>query len=81
MEISLVFVLCRFIRSVGIVDMVSSRKFLEAAQNTEDNLLFYTVFRFFEQRNQKLRSNPRFQPGTFAVYCVSQLCGKWLTVV
>lgn len=53
----------RFIRSVGIVDMVSSRKFLEAAQNTEDNLLFYTVFRFFEQRNQRLRGNPRFQPG------------------
>ncbi|KAL8612030.1 hypothetical protein ACOMHN_012929 [Nucella lapillus] len=53
----------RFIRSVGIVDMVSSRKFLEAAQNTEDTLLFYTVFKFFEQRNQKLRSNPRFQPG------------------
>ncbi|KAK7100106.1 regulator of MON1-CCZ1 complex-like [Littorina saxatilis] len=53
----------RFIRSVGIVDMVSSRKFLEAAQNTEDNLLFYTVFKFFEQRNQKLKGNPRFQPG------------------
>lgn len=53
----------RFIRSVGIVDMVSSRKFLEAAQSTEDNMLFYTVFRFFEQRNQKLRSNPRFQSG------------------
>ena len=53
----------RFIRSVGIVDMVSSRKFLEAAQNTEDNLLFYTVFKFFEQRNLRLRANPRFQPG------------------
>ncbi|KAK7492946.1 hypothetical protein BaRGS_00015893 [Batillaria attramentaria] len=53
----------RFIRSVGIVDMVSSRKFLEAAQNTEDDLLFYTVFKFFEQRNQRLRGNPRFQPG------------------
>ncbi|KAL8578139.1 hypothetical protein ACOMHN_051694 [Nucella lapillus] len=46
-----------------MVDMVSSRKFLEASQNTEDTLLFYTVFKFFEQRNQKLRSNPHFQPG------------------
>ncbi|GFO37115.1 hypothetical protein PoB_006362000 [Plakobranchus ocellatus] len=53
----------RFIRSVGIVDTVSSRKFLEAALSTKDNMLFYTVFKFFEQRNQKLRGSPRFQSG------------------
>ncbi|KAK3089040.1 hypothetical protein FSP39_000342 [Pinctada imbricata] len=53
----------RFIRSVGIVDTVSSRKFLEAAMNTEDPRLFYTVFKFFEQRNVRLRQNPKFQPG------------------
>ena len=53
----------RFIRSVGIVDSVSSRKFLEAALHTNDNRIFYTVFKFFEQRNQKLRNNPRFQTG------------------
>lgn len=53
----------RFIRSVGIVDNVSARKFLEAAMNTEDNMLYYTVYKFFEQRNQKLRGNPKFQPG------------------
>ncbi|KAK3612274.1 hypothetical protein CHS0354_010985 [Potamilus streckersoni] len=53
----------RFIRSVGITDTVSARKFLEAAMNTEDNRVFYTVFKFFEQRNSRLRSNPRFQPG------------------
>lgn len=56
---------CRFIRSVNIVDAVSSRKFLEAAMNTDDAMLFYTVFKFFEQRNVKIRGNPRFQRGTF----------------
>ncbi|ESP03633.1 hypothetical protein LOTGIDRAFT_224293 [Lottia gigantea] len=53
----------RFIRSVGIVDTVSSRKFLEAGLNTNDDMLFYTVFKFFEARNLRLRSNPRFQQG------------------
>lgn len=55
----------RFIRSVNIVESVSSRKFLEAAMNTEDAMLFYTVFKFFEQRNVKMRGNPKFQPGMF----------------
>lgn len=58
-------IFCRFIRSVSIVDSVSSRKFLEAAMNTDDAMLFYTVFKFFEQRNAKIRGNPKFQPGTF----------------
>ncbi|KAL5016981.1 hypothetical protein ScPMuIL_006570 [Solemya velum] len=53
----------RFIRSVGIVDTVSARKFLEAAMATDDSMLFYTVFKFFEQRNLRLRANPRFQSG------------------
>ncbi|XP_052074242.1 regulator of MON1-CCZ1 complex-like [Mytilus californianus] len=53
----------RFIRSVGIVDTVSARKFLEAAMNTDDSMLFYTVFKFFEQRNIRLRQNPRFPAG------------------
>ncbi|XP_060556846.1 regulator of MON1-CCZ1 complex-like [Ruditapes philippinarum] len=53
----------RFIRKAGITDTVSSRKFLEAAMNTEDNQLFYTVFKFFQQRNIRMRSSPVFQPG------------------
>jgi len=28
-----------------------------------DVRIFFTVFKFFEQRNQRLRSNPRFQTG------------------
>lgn len=53
----------RFIRSIGGHDNVSARKFLDAAKQTADNMLFYTVFRFFEQRNQRLRGNPNFTPG------------------
>ncbi|XP_064605810.1 regulator of MON1-CCZ1 complex-like [Liolophura sinensis] len=53
----------RFIRMIGAMDTVSSRKFLDAAMATEDNMLFYTVFKFFEQRNYRLRGNPRFPSG------------------
>ncbi|XP_040840736.1 regulator of MON1-CCZ1 complex isoform X2 [Ochotona curzoniae] len=53
----------RFIRGIGGHDNISARKFLDAAKQTEDNMLFYTIFRFFEQRNQRLRGNPSFTPG------------------
>uniref|UniRef100_A0A8C7BFN8 Regulator of MON1-CCZ1 n=1 Tax=Neovison vison TaxID=452646 RepID=A0A8C7BFN8_NEOVI len=52
----------RFIRGVGGRDNISA-KFLDAAKQTEDNMLFYTIFRFFKQRNQRLRGNPNFTPG------------------
>ncbi|XP_054841326.1 regulator of MON1-CCZ1 complex isoform X1 [Eublepharis macularius] len=53
----------RFIRGIGGHDSISARKFLDAAKQTEDEMLFYTIFRFFEQRNQRLRGNPSFNPG------------------
>uniref|UniRef100_A0A3P9CZ72 Regulator of MON1-CCZ1 n=2 Tax=Haplochromini TaxID=319058 RepID=A0A3P9CZ72_9CICH len=53
----------RFIRSVGGHDNASARKFLDAAQQTGDQMLFYTVFRSFQQRNQRLRGSPAFNPG------------------
>ncbi|XP_074843389.1 regulator of MON1-CCZ1 complex isoform X2 [Carettochelys insculpta] len=53
----------RFIRSIGGHDSVSARKFLDAAKQADDDMLFYTIFRFFEQRNQRLRGNPNFTPG------------------
>ncbi|XP_006633921.1 regulator of MON1-CCZ1 complex [Lepisosteus oculatus] len=53
----------RFIRSVGGHDNVSARKFLDAARQAGDEMLFYTIFRFFEQRNQRLRGSPNFTPG------------------
>ncbi|XP_072901556.1 regulator of MON1-CCZ1 complex isoform X1 [Hemitrygon akajei] len=53
----------RFIRSVGSHDNISARKFLDAAKQTGDALVFYTTFRFFEQRNQRLRGSSHFTPG------------------
>uniref|UniRef100_A0AAY4AUN9 Mic1 domain-containing protein n=1 Tax=Denticeps clupeoides TaxID=299321 RepID=A0AAY4AUN9_9TELE len=53
----------RFVRSVGGHDNVSARKFLDAARQTNNSMLFYTIFRFFEQRNLRLRGNPGFNPG------------------
>ncbi|XP_023663254.2 regulator of MON1-CCZ1 complex [Paramormyrops kingsleyae] len=53
----------RFVRSVGGHDNISARKFLDAARQTKDQMLFYTIFRFFEQRNQRLRGSPSFTPG------------------
>ncbi|KAF3703883.1 putative protein C18orf8 Colon cancer-associated protein Mic1 [Channa argus] len=62
----------RFIRSVGGHDNVSARKFLDAARQTGDQMLFYTVFRSFQQRNQRLRGSPSFNPG-MKPYCCSQM--------
>uniref|UniRef100_A0AC11CTG7 Uncharacterized protein n=1 Tax=Ovis aries TaxID=9940 RepID=A0AC11CTG7_SHEEP len=53
----------RFIRGIGGHDNISAQKFLDAAKQTEDHMLFYMTFRFFEQRNQRLRGNPSFTPG------------------
>ncbi|XP_066539363.1 regulator of MON1-CCZ1 complex isoform X2 [Hoplias malabaricus] len=53
----------RFVRSVGGHDSISARKFLDAARQTNDPMLFYTIFRFFEQRNLRLRGSPSFNPG------------------
>ena len=53
----------RFIQSVGLVDQVSARKFLEAARATDCPMTFYAVFRFFEQRNLQLRGSGKFIPG------------------
>jgi len=53
----------RFIQSVGLVDQVSARKFLDAARATDCPMTFFAVFRFFEQRNERLRGNSQFIAG------------------
>ncbi|XP_062507300.1 regulator of MON1-CCZ1 complex-like [Corticium candelabrum] len=53
----------RFARSIGKEDSISARQFLEAAAGTQDNMLFYTVFKFFEDRNMRLRRRPEFATG------------------
>jgi len=53
----------RFIQSVGLVDQVSARKFLDAARATDCPMTFFAVFRFFEQRNLRLRGSSKFIAG------------------
>ncbi|KAK2168546.1 hypothetical protein LSH36_16g11043 [Paralvinella palmiformis] len=53
----------RFLRSAGMLDQISARKFLEAARLTGDKMIFYTVYKFFEQRNIRTRGSAKFSPG------------------
>ncbi|XP_058803853.1 regulator of MON1-CCZ1 complex [Phymastichus coffea] len=50
----------RYIRSVGKADQVCARKFLEAAKAADDPTLFYSVYKFFEQRNVRLHNTTGF---------------------
>lgn len=50
----------RYVRSVGKSDQMCARKFLEAAKATDDPILFYSVYKFFEQRNLKLHNCASF---------------------
>ncbi|XP_078039497.1 regulator of MON1-CCZ1 complex protein bulli [Augochlora pura] len=53
----------RYVRSVGMADQVSARKILEAAKATDDTTLFFSVFKFFEQRNLRLNNSTAFAKG------------------
>ncbi|XP_012252162.2 regulator of MON1-CCZ1 complex [Athalia rosae] len=53
----------RYVRSVGIIDQVSARKFLEAAKSLNDPTLFHSVYKFFEQRNVRLHNTTAFMRG------------------
>jgi hypothetical protein len=39
-----------------------ARKFLDAAMKVEDKHIFYSVFKFFEERNLRLRGTFAFDP-------------------
>ena len=52
----------RYVRATDKVDGVSARQFLEAAANEDNRSIFYTVYKFFEERNIRLRRNPSFPP-------------------
>ncbi|XP_043284162.1 regulator of MON1-CCZ1 complex isoform X2 [Venturia canescens] len=53
----------RYVRSVGMTDQISARKFLEAAKTSNDSTQFHSVFKFFEQRNVRLRNTTSFTRG------------------
>lgn len=46
-----------------MIDSISARKFLEAAQATNNPSLFYSVYKFFEQRNLRLKGSANFAKG------------------
>ena len=52
----------RYIKATERIDTVSAKQFLEAAANEDDAMLFYTVYKFFEERNVRLRKKPEFLP-------------------
>lgn len=73
----------RFIRGIGGHDNISAQKFLDAAKQTEDHMLFYMTFRFFEQRSQRLEE-PSFTPGEntaakkmWGTHIQYQITGGW----
>jgi len=53
----------KFMQSIDTIDSAAPRKFLSAALKTGDDMVFYTVFTFFQQRNLKLKRNSRFVVG------------------
>lgn len=55
----------RFIQMNGNIDSISARKFLDVALNSGDDKLFYSVFKFFELRNLRIRGSSTFVRGSF----------------
>ena len=68
----------RYVKAVDKVDSISARQFLEAAANEDDKMLFYTVYKFFEERNLRLRKKPGFPPDE---HCqpYEELYKKWFS--
>ena len=51
----------RFAIQMGLADQLNAAKFLETAKDLNDPLIFYEVFKFFEERNVRLRGTPNFR--------------------
>lgn len=50
----------RLAKQLPNADNIPARKYLEAAQKSNDTMVFQSVFVFFQQRNVRLRGNPDF---------------------
>jgi len=51
----------RFSIQMGLSDTLIPGKFLETAKDLNDPLIYHEVFKFFEERNVRLRGNPNFR--------------------
>lgn len=50
----------RLANSLAGADTLSARKYLEAAKKTNNPIIFYTVYTWFQQRNIRQRGSPDF---------------------
>lgn len=50
----------RLANSLTGAENLSARKYLEAAKKTNDSIVFYTVYTWFQQRNIRQRGSPDF---------------------
>jgi len=75
----------RFVQSYGRSDSVQARKFLDIAMRTGDKDVFYSVFKFFEERNYRLKGTFEFDTNEMcsmyvdyfkSVFGVSSACHK-----
>ena len=60
----------RFIQNHCNIDSISARKFLDVAFNSGDNQLFYSVYKFFELRNLRIRGSPAFASGSYQSFLI-----------
>ncbi len=51
----------RFAIQMGLADDLMAGKFLETAKDLNDQLIYHEVFKFFEERNIRLRGTPAFK--------------------
>ena len=51
----------RFAVQMGLGDELMAAKFLETAKELDDSIIFHEVFKFFEERNVRLRGTPAFK--------------------
>ena len=53
----------KYLQSNDLIENAVPRKFLEASLRTNNSMLFYSVFTYFQHRNYKLRKNLKFVRG------------------
>lgn len=58
----------RLARLFTNTDLIPARKFLEAAWKSEDEMVYYSVFNFILERNQRLKGKPDFARGKLIIF-------------
>lgn len=58
----------RLANKLAGADSLSARKYLEAAKKTNNPIIFYTVYTWFQQRNIRQRGSPDFLKSMCKIY-------------